>query len=46
MESVPTDPTLSSEDGTGYYIAKTASGRLTVCSAPETDGATTITVTR
>lgn len=45
LVSLPIDPTVSSTDGTGYYIAKSANGRITVC-APSAEQGATITVTR
>lgn len=45
VTSLPTDPTGSSTNGTGYFIAKSANGRLTVC-APSAESSATITVTR
>ncbi|MCX6793143.1 MAG: prepilin-type N-terminal cleavage/methylation domain-containing protein [Candidatus Falkowbacteria bacterium] len=45
VTSLPIDPTTSSTDGTGYYIAKSANGRVTVCS-PSAEQSATITVTR
>lgn len=44
LASMPVDPTVSSTNGTGYYIAKSANGRITVC-APNAENAT-VTVTR
>jgi len=45
LTSMPVDPTVSSTNGTGYYISKSANGRVTVCSPSAEQGAT-ITVTR
>lgn len=45
LTSMPIDPTVSSADGTGYYITKSANGRVTVC-APSAEQSATITVTR
>ena len=45
LTAIPTDPTVSSVDGSGYYIAKSANGRVTVC-APSAEQGATITVTR
>jgi prepilin-type N-terminal cleavage/methylation domain-containing protein len=45
LTSVPVDPTVSSTNGTGYYIAKSANGRVTVC-APSAEQSAVITVTR
>lgn len=44
LVSLPTDPQGATTDGTGYYITKSANGRLTVC-APSAEGKT-ISVTR
>jgi prepilin-type N-terminal cleavage/methylation domain-containing protein len=44
IAALPADPSAST-DGTGYYITKTANGRVTVCATAETAG-TTISVTR
>ena len=47
LDSVPTDPQEATANWTGYFIAKNAtSGRITVCAEPETEGASTIAVTR
>ena len=45
LTSMPIDPTVSSADGTGYYITKSANGRVTVC-APSAEQGATISVTR
>lgn len=45
LASMPIDPTVSSTDGTGYYIAKSATGRITVC-APSAEQNASVTVTR
>ncbi len=45
LTAMPTDPTGVSTDGTGYYITKTANGRVTVC-APSAEQSATISVTR
>jgi len=45
LTSMPIDPTISSTNGTGYYITKSANGRVTVC-APSAEQGTTISVTR
>ena len=45
LTSMPIDPTVSSTNGTGYYISKSAAGRVTVCS-PSAEQSATITVTR
>ncbi|MFA7315808.1 MAG: prepilin-type N-terminal cleavage/methylation domain-containing protein [Candidatus Paceibacterota bacterium] len=45
LTAMPTDPTGVSTDGTGYYITKTANGRVTVC-APSAEQGATISVTR
>ncbi|MCX6795328.1 MAG: prepilin-type N-terminal cleavage/methylation domain-containing protein [Candidatus Falkowbacteria bacterium] len=45
LTSMPIDPTVSSTDGSGYYIAKSANGRVTVC-APSAEQSATISVTR
>lgn len=45
LVSMPIDPTVSSTDGTGYYITKSANGRITVC-APSAEQSATISVTR
>lgn len=44
LVSFPMDPTGSTTDGTGYYITKSANGRVTIC-APGAESAT-ISVTR
>jgi len=43
--SMPIDPTVSSANGTGYYITKSTNGRVTVC-APSAEQGATISVTR
>ncbi len=45
LTAMPTDPTGVSTDGTGYYITKTANGRVTVC-APSAEQGAPISVTR
>ncbi len=45
LTSMPIDPTVSSADGTGYYVTKSANGRVTVC-APSAEQGATISVTR
>jgi prepilin-type N-terminal cleavage/methylation domain-containing protein len=43
--SVPFDPTGATANGTGYFVAKNANGRVTVC-APSAEQGKSITVTR
>lgn len=45
LTAMPSDPTGSSTNGTGYRIMKTVNGRITV-NAPSAENAATITVTR
>ena len=45
LTGIPTDPTGSSANGTGYHTCKTANNRVTVC-APSAEQGATITVTR
>lgn len=45
LVSIPSDPSGSTTDGTGYYIVKSANGRLTVC-APSAENESSISVTR
>jgi prepilin-type N-terminal cleavage/methylation domain-containing protein len=45
LTSMPVDPTVSSVNGTGYYISRSANNRVTVC-APSAESGATITVTR
>ncbi len=45
LTAMPVDPTVSSTDGTGYYISRSANGRITVC-APSAEQSATVSVTR
>ena len=45
LTALPIDPMVSSTDGTGYYISKSANGRVTVC-APSAEQSATISVTQ
>ncbi|MDP2656075.1 MAG: type II secretion system protein [bacterium] len=45
LTSMPIDPSVSSSDGTGYYIVRTANSRVTVC-APSAEQGATIKITR
>ncbi len=45
LTSLPIDPTVSSTNGSGYYISKSANGRVTVC-APSAEQSAVISVTR
>jgi prepilin-type N-terminal cleavage/methylation domain-containing protein len=45
LVAIPTDPTGSSTNGTGYFISKNANGRVTV-NAPSAENSATISVTR
>lgn len=45
LPSMPRDPQATNVNGTGYFIAKSANGRITVC-APSAENAATISVTR
>lgn len=45
LTALPVDPSVSTADGTGYYISKSANGRVTVC-APSAEQGASITVTR
>ncbi len=45
LTSLPIDPTGSTTNGTGYYIAKDSNGRVTVC-APSAESSATISVKR
>ena len=45
ITGMPIDPTVSTADGTGYYITKSANGRVTVC-APSAEQSATISATR
>jgi type IV pilus assembly protein PilA len=40
IPSMPLDPTGSTANGTGYFIAKNANGRVTVCAPSAEQGAT------
>lgn len=45
ITSMPADPTGSTTDGSGYFVAKSTNGRVTVC-APSAEQGATIAVTR
>lgn len=45
VTSIPIDPSVSSTDGTGYYIVRSGNNRVTVC-APSAEQGATISVTR
>lgn len=45
LTSMPIDPTVSSTNGSGYYVSKSANGRVTVC-APSAEQSVAISVTR
>ena len=45
LVSIPIDPTGTSTNGAGYRIAKSSTGRITVC-APNAEQSATISVTR
>ena len=45
VTSIPIDPSVSSADGTGYYIVRSSNNRVTVC-APSAEQGATISVTR
>jgi prepilin-type N-terminal cleavage/methylation domain-containing protein len=45
LANMPVDPTVSSTNGTGYYVVKSTNGRITVC-APSAEQSATVTVTR
>lgn len=45
LTAIPTDPSGGSTDGSGYFIAKSANGRVTVC-APAAEQGAVITVTK
>ena len=45
LTSIPLDPTSSTANGTGYFIAKSVNSRITVC-APGAENSASITVTR
>ncbi|MCX6713800.1 MAG: prepilin-type N-terminal cleavage/methylation domain-containing protein [Candidatus Vogelbacteria bacterium] len=46
LTSMPIDPTVSSTNGTGYYIVKSANGRVTVCAPSKEQSTVAISVTR
>ncbi len=45
LTSMPFDPTASTANATGYFVVKSANGRITVC-APSAEQSATVTVTR
>jgi len=45
LTSIPLDPTSSTVNGTGYFIARSSNGRVTVC-APGAENNATISITR
>ncbi|MFZ2192689.1 MAG: type II secretion system protein [Candidatus Moraniibacteriota bacterium] len=46
LVSLPNDPTGVTTNGTGYYIVKSANGRITVCAPSYEESGTMISVTR
>lgn len=45
VTSIPIDPSVSSTNGTGYYIVRSSNNRVTVC-APSAEQGAAISVTR
>ena len=46
LTAIPEDPTASDGQGTGYFIVKTVSGRVSVCAPSAYDDGFVISVTR
>ncbi len=46
LTAIPTDPSGGSTNGSGYFIAQSTNGRVTVCAPATEQGATMISVTK
>lgn len=46
VAAIPSDPTTGTDGGTGYFVSKSAEGRITVCGDLESADAAPLSITR